>query len=307
MDFVFHNGTNGSSPYVEFYPYNPSAPAGYAFMAIFGVLTIVHFVLMFPFRAAYFIPLVLGGICETFGYYGRAWSHNNRTKIGSWALQEMLILCAPALVAATIYMTLARVIRACDAEHMSSIRTKWLTFIFVLNDIICFCTQIGGAGVQITGDAKVMSIGRHVVLGGLIFSLVIFGLFVLVALKFHRRLAASPTNIVIQTPEVSWKRYMWVMYAACLALSIRNLFRTIQFGTAKGISSGQKKDPLGQYEVFIYVFDAFLMVIVILTLSIYHPGLLIKKWRWSSRSGDFMKYGRMESNEISETLALTSR
>jgi hypothetical protein len=63
MDIVYHPGTNGSDPWVEFYPYTPSATAGYAFVAIFGISTIVHFVLMFPFRAAYFIPLILGGIC----------------------------------------------------------------------------------------------------------------------------------------------------------------------------------------------------------------------------------------------------
>lgn len=63
MDFEFHPGQNGSDPWVEFYPYNPSKPAGYAFVAIFGITTVMHLVLMFPYRAAYFIPLVLGGIC----------------------------------------------------------------------------------------------------------------------------------------------------------------------------------------------------------------------------------------------------
>lgn len=65
MDFQFHPGVNGSAPYVDFYPYTPSATAGYAFMAIFGLATLVHFVMMFPYRAAYFIPLVIGGICAS--------------------------------------------------------------------------------------------------------------------------------------------------------------------------------------------------------------------------------------------------
>lgn len=63
MDFTFHPGVNGSKPWVEFYPYNPSLTAGYAFMAIFGITTVAHIILMFPYRAAYFIPLVIGGIC----------------------------------------------------------------------------------------------------------------------------------------------------------------------------------------------------------------------------------------------------
>jgi hypothetical protein len=63
MDIVYHPGVNGSDPVVEFYPYTPSATAGYAFMAIFGLATIIHIVLTVPFRAAYFLPLILGGIC----------------------------------------------------------------------------------------------------------------------------------------------------------------------------------------------------------------------------------------------------
>ena len=66
MDIVYHPGQNGSDPWVEFYPYTPSATAGYAFMGIFGLTTLAHIVLMFPFRAAYFIPLILGGICTVF-------------------------------------------------------------------------------------------------------------------------------------------------------------------------------------------------------------------------------------------------
>ncbi|KAJ5704979.1 hypothetical protein N7536_000668 [Penicillium majusculum] len=270
MDIVFHPGQNGSDPWVEFYPYTPSATAGCAFMGIFAISTLTHIVLMFPFRAAYFIPLVLGGICETFGYYGRAWSHESRFDIRSWALQEMLILCAPPLVAATVYMVLGRIIRSFGAEHLSSMRPKWLTFVFVMNDVLCFCTQLGGAGVQVTGDEKVMSIGKKVVLAGLIFSLVVFAFFILIAAKFHRRLLQLPTAFLNQNPDLPWQRYMWAIYISCFALMVRNLVRTIQFG------AGQKTD-VNTKEVYIYVFDAFLMFFTMLVLIIYHPGRLIKK------------------------------
>lgn len=66
MDIVYHPGVNGSDPYVDFYPYTPSATAGYAFTAIFGISTLIHIILTIPYRAAYFIPLVLGGICTIY-------------------------------------------------------------------------------------------------------------------------------------------------------------------------------------------------------------------------------------------------
>ncbi|KAL2817510.1 putative RTA1 domain protein [Aspergillus cavernicola] len=280
MDIVFHPGVNGSDPVVEFYPYTPSATAGYAFMGIFGVSTVVHLVLTFPFRAAYFIPLILGGVCETFGYYGRAWSHQSRTEISSWALQEMLILCAPPLLAATVYMVLGRMIRSLDAEHLSSMRTKRLTLVFVLNDILCFCTQLGGAGVQATGDTNIMSIGKKVVLAGLIFSLVVFGFFIWIAGTFHRRLQRDPTLILIQNPDLKWRRYMVALYISCFALMLRNLVRTIQFGS-------DRLSPLNTKEAYIYVFDAFLMVATMLAVMVYHPGRMIKKARRFAKANEF--------------------
>lgn len=49
---------------VIYYPYVPSAGAGYAFMVLFGLVTLVHAVLMFKTRTWYFIPMILGGICK---------------------------------------------------------------------------------------------------------------------------------------------------------------------------------------------------------------------------------------------------
>ncbi|KAL4883212.1 RTA1 like protein-domain-containing protein [Aspergillus karnatakaensis] len=270
MDFTFHEGVNGSDPWVEFYPYNPSLTAGYAFMAIFGIATVVHLALMFPYRAAYFIPFVLGGICETFGYHGRARSHNSRTSIGPWAQQQLLLLSAPPLLAASIYMSLSRIITSLDAEHHSPIRPKKLTVWFVLNDIICLLTQLVGAGLQVTGDEKIINIGLKAVLAGLIFTLVVSVAFVWMAVLFHRRLSTDPTRVSLETG--GWKRYMWVLYGVCGCMIVRNLVRTIEFGAPKGADVRAR-------EVYIYVFDAALMAVAMGVWVVFHPGRLVKRAR----------------------------
>lgn len=56
----------------------------------------------------------------------------------------MLILVAPPLFAASIYMTLGRVILKLNAEPASLIRVRWLTKIFVAGDVISFLLQCGG-------------------------------------------------------------------------------------------------------------------------------------------------------------------
>lgn len=56
----------------------------------------------------------------------------------------MLILVAPALFAASIYMTLGRIVVKLDAEDKSIIPVRFLTKIFVVGDVISFLLQCGG-------------------------------------------------------------------------------------------------------------------------------------------------------------------
>jgi hypothetical protein len=56
----------------------------------------------------------------------------------------MLILVAPPLFAASIYMTLGRIIVKLDAEEMSLVPVRFLTKIFVIGDVISFLLQCGG-------------------------------------------------------------------------------------------------------------------------------------------------------------------
>lgn len=55
-----------------------------------------------------------------------------------------MILLAPPLYAASIYMTLGRLIRYLDAEVISVVPTRWLTGIFLTGDIVAFVMQAAG-------------------------------------------------------------------------------------------------------------------------------------------------------------------
>lgn len=48
----------------DFYPYNPSNVAGYIFMALFAVGSVVHLGYIIPYRTWYCIPFLLGCIGE---------------------------------------------------------------------------------------------------------------------------------------------------------------------------------------------------------------------------------------------------
>ena len=83
---------------------------------------------------------------EIVGYACRIWSNKQSPNptIGPYVVQTLLILVAPALFAASIYMILGRIIVTVDAEHHSLIKKKWLTKVFVTSDVITFFVQLGG-------------------------------------------------------------------------------------------------------------------------------------------------------------------
>jgi O-antigen/teichoic acid export membrane protein len=78
------------------------------------------------------------------GYIGRIISHKDLWALGPFIMQSLLILIAPALFAASIYIILGRIILLVDGERYSLIRQKWLTKIFVAGDVLSFMLQ--GAG-----------------------------------------------------------------------------------------------------------------------------------------------------------------
>ena len=85
-------------------------------------------------------------LVEWIGYVGRAIS---ATQSPNWALgpfldQTLLLLVAPGLFAASIYMQLGRIILATDGEKYSLIRRTWLTKVFVTGDVLSFGIQAAG-------------------------------------------------------------------------------------------------------------------------------------------------------------------
>ena len=48
--------------HVVWITYTPSRGAAWAFLVMFAFASVGHFVLMCPYRASYFIPMVIGGI-----------------------------------------------------------------------------------------------------------------------------------------------------------------------------------------------------------------------------------------------------
>ena len=85
-------------------------------------------------------------LVEWIGYIGRAVSSQESPNwtLGPYIVQTLLLLIAPALFAASIYMELGRIILLVDGEVHSLIKKRWLTKLFVTGDVLSFTLQAAG-------------------------------------------------------------------------------------------------------------------------------------------------------------------
>ncbi|KAL4930261.1 RTA1 domain-containing protein [Aspergillus undulatus] len=269
------------------YGYNPSIPAAVIFIVLFGASTAYHGYQLVRARALYFIPFLIGGIFQVLGYIFRAISHNNYTSIATYALQTVLILLAPALYAASIYMVLGRLIIYLDAQHLSLVRVSWMTKIFVTGDVISFLMQCAGGGLMSGDDADSRSTGETITIAGLIVQLVFFGFFLITSVLLHVRINKAPTakstettmhwrtkNVMVR----NWVTLLFALYVVSVLILVRSVFRLIEFIDGYG-------GYLMTHEVFIYVFDAVLMCVVMGVLNYWHPSFVIRGGK--ERRGDF--------------------
>ncbi|KAF2732652.1 hypothetical protein EJ04DRAFT_513717 [Polyplosphaeria fusca] len=165
-------------------------------------------------------------------------------------------------------MFLGRLIRATGFTKLSIIRTTWLTKIFVAGDILCFLVQAVGATILTTADDQDgLDRGRAVILVGLALQLVIFGLFVLVALVFHVRVRRGGLRDKAMC-NWNWETYLNLLYLVSVIITLRNVYRVVEY--VQG-SEGY----LMTHEWSIYIFDALLMAIVLAITASWYLGKIV--------------------------------
>ncbi|KAH7389754.1 RTA1 like protein-domain-containing protein [Pyrenochaeta sp. MPI-SDFR-AT-0127] len=222
---------SSAPPKYVLWPYTPSLAGGIIATVVFFILSGIHIFRLVKNRTWFCIPFVVGALFEAIGYAGRAAAHSDTESKTPYIIQSTLILLAPILFAASIYMILSRLIKRTDSASFAIVRVTWTTKIFVGGDILCFFIQGGGAGMLIQAkDNAGFKMGENIILGGLILQILIFSFFVVVAAIWHRRLLAKPTAASSQIP---WTRYIWFLYSASTFITIRNLCRVIEYAMGK--------------------------------------------------------------------------
>ncbi|KAJ0416427.1 RTA1 like protein-domain-containing protein [Aspergillus carlsbadensis] len=270
------NDTDYQNAPWAYYRYHPSEAAAILFTILFAITTFVHLYQLCRHRTLFFIPFVIGGFFEWVGYIGRILSSQESPNwsMGPYIQQTLLLLLAPALFAASIYMMLGRIVVLLDAEHLSIFRKKWLTKFFVAGDILSFTVQAAGGGIMASGTLSAVHNGEKIVIAGLVIQILFFGFFITTCGIFHRRVNTSPTQHAVELAG-SWRKHIHVLYAANILIMIRSVFRLIEYAMGNN-------GYLLRREAFLYVFDGLLMFVAMVLFNVVHPSGVIQGRRKKS-------------------------
>lgn len=285
-----------------FYHYIPSKVGAIIVAALFAAGTLAVLWRSISTRTKFAIPLMVGGVCKSFihwtldslycygefsllhcktptdlrvltsaveiiGYVGRAIAKDKEdSPLVPFIMQSVLLLVAPALFAASIYMTLGRVIRSVQGERHSIIRPTRLTRFFVLLDVVSFFTQATGGGFQASKNFNKKT-AEYIILGGLVVQILGFGLFTVTALTWHVRMTRWPTAATLADKTGKWQKIMIMLCAVSLLIMIRSVFRVIEYVMG---ADGY----LLMHEWPLYVFDAVLMMLTVAVFAWWYPGRL---------------------------------
>ncbi|KAJ3546836.1 hypothetical protein NM208_g1810 [Fusarium decemcellulare] len=236
----------------EFYRYTPSVTAAAVIAGMFGSSMSLHLYQCVRTRTKHMVPLLVGALCEAVGFAARAVSAEEAPDytLGPYIIQSLLVLVAPVIIAASIYMIFGRIIIVTDGGSRSLIRERLLTRIFVTGDVIAFMVQSTGASNYIT-------------IGGLILQLLVFGFFMIISVVFYLRISRQPTRRS-QNALNPWRKHLFVLYLSSLLIMIRSVFRLVEY------VQGEDGYLLGS-EVWLYVFDAALILVVVVLFNLFHP------------------------------------
>ncbi|MCJ1452254.1 hypothetical protein MMC28_002596 [Mycoblastus sanguinarius] len=230
-----------------FYHYTPTLVGAIIFIVTFLLITLYHSIQLFRCRAWFFTPVVFGGIFEITAYACRLVSNYEPQALVPYLIASIFALVAPSLFAATIYMTLCRIMHLLDAPQHSLIDVNNLTKVFVLGDVFSFLIQTTGAGLQAGKTINLHHLGRILILLALVLQVIIFSLFLVVAIMFHTRLLKWPTRQA--RSSLPWQRHMQALYIASALILMRNLMRIAEY--AQGFNG-----YINRHEALTYVFDA---------------------------------------------------
>ncbi|KAF8597903.1 RTA1-domain-containing protein [Ceratobasidium sp. AG-I] len=223
----------------------------------------------------YMLTIIIAVFCYVIGLFMRPAYAKKTDSLMLMIIMNLFTLLSPCGFIATVYMLLSRLSYHLSAEELLMIRPSRLTKLFVASDIITFFIQGGGGGIQAAKTESSASLGKKIVLIGLIAQMISFIIYTVVFLVFLYRVKTWRSVQWHTRPEGFFKHWLslaTMMLISCVGILVRSAFRTIE--NAQGFHG-----YLALHEGYFYVLDCLPLWIAVLVFVITWPPVYLTGYK----------------------------
>lgn len=263
--------------------YNPSQPAAIVFAALYGLMCIFTIAQYIYYKCWFWFFAVLASIMEAVGFAAKAASASGSFQREIYIVQYVLILIAPAVMAAACYMCMGRIALYVTPPKYRTMKVLWviprfMTPVFVTCDILAFLIQVFGGVMATSTDPSVVKNGFNVLKAGLAIQIVAFGFFLIISFRFH----IISRSYRSQWPSANWVTLLWAINGASTVIFLRSLYRLVEF--AMGFDG-----YLYTHEWTFYAFDAALILLGMTAFNVWHPARFLGNIGWKQTDGGWQE------------------
>ncbi|KAI1654908.1 RTA1 like protein-domain-containing protein [Daldinia decipiens] len=253
--------------------YYPSFSAAMVFAIISGLLTLAHLYQAIAHRKKFCWVIVMASFWETMAYLFRTVSTRYQQSSGIYLVFQIFILLSPLWVNAFDYMVLGRMIYYfVPSRQIFNIPAQAIAAGFVTFDFVAFVIQlVGGSMAGPTAPLEDQLKAIRIYMGGIGLQQFFIFIFVAFAVGFQLEMRNVKTPEATTTGKLSWRPLLFTLYATLTCITIRIVFRLVEFSSGStGVSN-----PLVTNETYFYVLEAAPMMLAILGFNIIHPGKVL--------------------------------
>ncbi|KAL3483990.1 RTA1 like protein-domain-containing protein [Aspergillus germanicus] len=275
----------------------PNLPAAILFTVLYGLCIFIHLLLAIRTRKKFCWVIIMGSAWLTVGFALRAKAADHISGIGDFIPQSIIIFLGPLWLNGFVYMVMGRMVHMLlKRDQLYRISARRLTLIFVILDIIAFFVQASSSGPMASDDRDTAEMGSYIMMAGVAIQQAFITFFAVLAGRFHYKLLlgarytpsypleqnhlVSPStdsgrherddNAIVKPAfyTVPWRRLLYALYITLILITIRNIFRLIEF--SDGVHG-----YIATHEAFFYSLDALPIFAGLIVLAVVHPSCVL--------------------------------
>ncbi|KAI8824440.1 RTA1 like protein-domain-containing protein [Fimicolochytrium jonesii] len=271
------NCTIETCPHEAVINYLPVLSGNILYLIFFGILLLAHTFMGIRYRTwTFMVGVVLGIFGEMVGYAGRLMMRNDPFNFNTVLISLIPLTLAPALLSASIYLTLSRIITIRGAHH-SRLRPPTYTVLFIACDLTALILQSAG-GAMASGSESNPDQGKtglNIMMAGLAFQVASLALFLGLWAEVDWR-ARRGADKRVESGDAAdmfvgirntaaFRRFEIALAISTILIFIRSIYRVAEL--AGGFDS-----ELANNEPLFMVLEGMLIILASGLLAIFHPG-----------------------------------